>query len=138
MKNGLAQKIEYMGTDNRPREAWLTNTEDSAFGTKDSVWFVSDPGNGDQAEMPTGLLYFAQDSSILRAIPHCQGHTAPPPRPGKYIHVWFQHTRESNGEKFPDDGTLLFLDWNREPWYAIVQPVYPPYPAQPWFNLIKA
>ena len=142
MQEGLSSVIEYT-FDGVAMLAQFRNTDVSHVGpatfTTDPPWYVwhsGDTASGDYE----WLNYITLDGTIWSAKLHCEYQEAvgPPDVPipvPAYIRCWFEHKRFPNGEDNHDDVVINFLDWNSHPWQARLNPVGPPFPAQPTFTL---
>lgn len=136
--NATVDRIEFLGTDNRPRFAYLNATDVAQIippvfqKTIDPWWHVIDPETQEEGDFEW-LKYFTQDGSEWRAKCHCR-YTTGDEFSGPYIECWLEHCRADNSHCH-DDHRILFLDWNRQPWLADVLKVYPPFPRKPQFRL---
>lgn len=146
MIEGVSSEIEFMWTDGHPRFAAFRNTNVSNAGsllqsTVDPNWIVRYAQTNAESEVEW-LPYIADDGRLWQAKLHCS-HTPqnifppfPPPHTGnEHIQCWFEHKMYPGEEDEHDEGFMFFLDWNRRPWEARLNPVFPPFPAQPTFTL---
>jgi len=138
MIEGLNSEIEFIWTDGLPRFAAFRNTDVSApetpfQNTTDPNWVVRYRDTGAESEVEW-LPYIADDGRLWRAKLHCQ-YTNPGIPIGGYIHTWFEHELNENGDDNHNEGFMFFLDWDRHPWEARLVAVDRPFPAQPKFIL---
>jgi hypothetical protein len=127
-------KIEFIGSDGIRRYAWLNKTDVSNpstpwKSTEDPKWVVREAKSGRESEYEW-LTYLTQDGSEWRAKAHCHYHNYH----GGYIVCELEHKR-TNGDDNHNDRGIIFLDWNRRPWHALLGEMGWPFPRQPEFKL---
>lgn len=136
--NTTVDRIEYLGTDNRPRYALLNATDvhnripPFFQRTVDPTWHVIDPQTHEEGDFEW-LRYFTQDGSEWWAKCHCR-YSDGNGIDGPHIECWLEHKRVSGADNH-DDARILFRDWEGHPWLADVLKVFPPFPKKPLFRL---
>jgi hypothetical protein len=139
--DSVSGTIEYSWVDGIRRTASLTQTKVVLRGlpgqqTTDSQWVVHEKDPPFRSGEFTWLDYLTLDDTQWHCKLHCRWRAQSLAVRGENIHPWFEHETLSKEHNHPEDW-MDFLDWNGEPWRALLLDVYPPFPASPVFRLTK-
>ncbi|MBS0512310.1 MAG: hypothetical protein JSR42_14185 [Proteobacteria bacterium] len=114
-------RLEIMGSDNRPRIAWLTPIDvhlmNSPFThTDDPLWVVRDPSNGQESTFEW-ITYFSGDGQIWRMKPHSHYQ-----EDKLTVRTWLEHEMMDSSHNH-DDEKIRFIGWDRKVWWAQTIPL---------------